>query len=76
MRPHKKTRWCVKWLVRNEQGSVHKERWCALEKNKRPPVDGDHFRAETLCEHFVILPGAYEKRVPDCEECLALLEAK
>jgi len=67
-----KPRWCVKSYTRRN-GAIEDTSWCALKVNKQPPENGDHIRAETLCDHFVMLPGAYEKRVPDCPECLEVL---
>ena len=68
-------RWCVMWNVRDECGFVVDHKWCALKENKLPPEE-KYTGAKTLCDHVVVLPGGYEQREPDCEECLEVLKGE
>lgn len=56
------TRWCVK----------HRDGWCAVEPDEEP-AEGS-WSVPTVCGYYVTLPGGYDRREPDCDECLAALE--
>lgn len=50
--------WCVE----------HKDGWCATAyQPKSEPRYRD--RVKTKCNHWVILPWGFAKRVPTCMEC-------
>lgn len=55
--------WCIQ----------HRDGWCARKHNKRYRSGAS---VPTLCDHFVTFPMGCEKRLPDCPECLAVMEAK
>lgn len=54
--------WCVR----------HRDGWCAVRGNFEFPEEITS--VETVCLHFVTLPGGCEKRLPDCQQCLTHLK--
>jgi hypothetical protein len=54
------------WCVRHQDG------WCACESE---PKEGEN-NVPTLCDHFIWLPGGFEKREPTCPECLKVLQCQ
>lgn len=59
--------WCVQ----------HRDGWCAVQKgvvkHGRAPVDTT-VDAPTRCGYHVIMPWGFERRLPDCPECLVALQ--
>lgn len=54
-------RWCA----------YHRDGWCAVAGNEEP-AEGS-YQVPTVCGWFVVLPGGFDRRVPDCPECLTAL---
>lgn len=65
MKLRSRVRWCVR----------HRAGWCAIADNRKPAEGSDW--VPTLCgiddDIGVTLGGGYDRREPDCPDCLALL---
>lgn len=55
--------WCAK----------HRHGWCAVVPDEEPEEGTDG--VDTLCGYVITLPGGFDHRTPDCDECLAALAA-
>jgi len=55
------------WIVHHRNG------WCALPAGAEP--DPDACNDPTLCGYVVTLRGGSNRGMPDCPECLAVLNA-
>ena len=56
----RRKRWCVR----------HRDGWCIRKDESKAARDAEDFTAvETLCDHWITLPGGMERRRPTCEEC-------
>jgi hypothetical protein len=53
------------WCVKSRDG------WCATKVNRQPPEGATS--VATLCQHFVVLPGGYERREPTCRDCIKVM---
>lgn len=59
--PEQRVRWCAK----------HRDGWCAVFPDAEPDEGTDWVR--TVCIGGINFPGGYERRKPDCPECIAAL---
>jgi len=50
----------------------HRDGWCVCAGTSIIYRD----EVKTLCNHYIILPWGLEFRIPDCLECLKILEQK
>lgn len=50
----------------------HRDGWCACAGISLQYRD----QVKTLCNHYIILPWAFDRRIPDCPECLKILKRK
>ena len=48
----------------------HRDGWCATKREKGLQY---HDNVPTLCGAAVTMPWGIERRVPDCQECLAII---
>ncbi len=56
------------WIVH------HREGWCALPPGAVP--DPEALNDPTLCGYVVTMRGGSNRGIPDCPECLALMETQ
>ena len=56
-------------LLRRPYCVRHRDGWCTTSKKTSAYRDN----VKTLCDHYVIMPFGFERRQPDCPECLAKL---
>lgn len=50
----------------------HRDGWCATVHPSKRYRDS----VKTICGYWVTLPYGLKQRMPDCEECLALMRRK
>lgn len=66
---------CVRWMERGETGFVIGEHWCAVKAGERTQPE-NYMGVKTICDRTIGMPWGYDQRLPDCKECLRILEKK